>query len=196
MSTSSSRNQSRRTSRSGPSTTSKEKDTHKSSSDRRLKAKSTQIETGRRRGSQQTESGLVIASDRPALKSRVNSAPLVRRVADIGGAAGDGTHERKDDDVADALAAVESGDLDAQDEDEVAGVVGAVKHFQPFKTPEVSFVRAHICLRQLTVHVFAALRSPTGHQYRRYWIEKGGKVDVYAESAEPTFSFRLSGCGA
>ena len=83
-----------------------------------------------------------ISAQRPDGKSRTNSAPLVQTISEPG---------RRD--------AVENGDkpyasdLDSrnrdegpvaiangQDEDEVAGVVGTLKHFQPFRNHEVGIL--------------------------------------------------------
>lgn len=152
MSTSSSRNQSRRTSRSGPSSSNKET-THKSSSERRSKAKSAQIvsDSGRRRASQQADTGLVVAAERPALKSRVNSAPLAQRQRIAEGSDDEDPRSGlRGEEGGDATVAEERPVVDAQDEDEVAGVVGAVKHFQPFKTPEVCYFSLWECTRHPT----------------------------------------------
>ena len=88
----------------------------------------------RRRPSQQAESALTISSERPNLKGRTNSAPLVQHAAAAQRAIGDGTRTPRnpvshESDRTDGI--------DAQDEDEVAGVVGAVNRFQPFRTSAV-----------------------------------------------------------
>ena len=113
---------SRRSSRSGSQTAGS--DAHKSS-ERREKAKSSQYD-GRRRGSRQVE-----VEERPRLKSRTNSAPLVD--ARLGGdgeqtQGGKGGAQRRGQEVISE---------DAQDSDEEAGVVGAVKDLKPFRSPEV-----------------------------------------------------------
>ena len=133
MPTPSSGRDSRRSSKSGPSGN----DAHKSSnSDRREKTKSAQVYDDRRRGSRQTESGLGSVSERPQLTSRTNSAPLLEPGARYGGARGEQTSSART--TASSTSKVGSEDAgDAQDEDEVAGVVGAVRHFQPFQNPEV-----------------------------------------------------------
>ena len=105
------------------------------SSDRREKSKSSQVYVGQRRGSRQAESELANASARPPLKGRTNSAPLIdARGADTGS-----RHNVEDGRQTGSSTprAGPRGYQDAQDEDEVAGVVGAVRHFQPFQSPEV-----------------------------------------------------------
>lgn len=102
---------------------------HKSS-ERREKAKSSQYD-GRRRGSRQVE-----VEERPRLKSRTNSAPLVD--ARLGGRE-DGEQTSKGARRGQA-APPQVGDViseDAQDSDEEAGVVGTVKDLKPFRSPEV-----------------------------------------------------------
>lgn len=100
------------------------------SSERREKAKSSQYD-GRRRGSRQVE-----VEERPRIKSRTNSAPLVD--ARLGGRE-DGEQTSKGARRGQATAP-QVGDViseDAQDSDEEAGVVGAVKDLKPFRSPEV-----------------------------------------------------------
>lgn len=105
------------------------------SSERREKAKSSQFYDGRRRGSKQVE-----VEERPRLKSRTNSAPLVdarlggreegEQTSKGGGRKGQASTPR----VGEAISE------DAQDSDEEAGVVGAVRDLKPFRSPEVRFV--------------------------------------------------------
>ena len=135
MPTSSSGRESRRSSKSG----STGKDVYKSS-ERKEKSKSSQIYDGQRRGSRQAESGLGSASARPQLKGRTNSAPFIDgRSSEPSRRQDVGKREQRDfDRQASATARVGPRTAqDAQDEDEVAGVVGAVRHFQPFQSPEV-----------------------------------------------------------
>lgn len=104
-------------------------------SERREKSKSSQVYEAQRRGSKQAESGLVGASARPQVKGRTNSAPLIdARGADTA------SRQNVEDGKQTGSSTPRAGrsDLqDAQDEDEVAGVVGAVRHFQPFQSSEV-----------------------------------------------------------
>lgn len=102
---------------------------HKSN-ERREKAKSSQY-VGQQRDSRQVE-----VEERPRLKSRTNSAPLVN--ARLGG--------REDEEQTSKgvrkgqASAPQVGDViseDARDSDEEAGVVGAVKDLKPFRSPEV-----------------------------------------------------------
>lgn len=102
------------------------------SSERREKAKSSQIYDARRRGSRQVE-----VEERPRLKSRTNSAPLVD--ARLGGRE-EGAQTSKGVRRGQASAPQLVGEAiseDAQDSDEEAGVVGAVKDLKPFRSPEV-----------------------------------------------------------
>lgn len=108
-------------------------DAHTSSSERREKAKSSQYD-GQRRGSRQVE-----AEERQRLKSRTNSAPLVD--ARLGGGR-EGEQQTKGRRKGGAATPQIGGVIseDAQDEDEVAGVVGAVRDLKPFRSPEVMLV--------------------------------------------------------
>lgn len=105
-------------------------------SERREKAKSSQFYDGRRRGSKQSEH---VPDDRPRIKSRTNSAPLVN--ARLGGRAeGEqtskgGTQGRRGAGRQASVGGVISED--AQDSDEEAGVVGAVRQLKPFASLEV-----------------------------------------------------------
>ena len=108
------------------------------STDRREKAKSSQVYDGRRRASKQAESSGSSVPQRPGLKSRTNSAPLVETRDGQSGVHKvdvDGEKPRVGGKSSSTprIGAVET----AQDEDEVAGVVGAVRKFQPFQSPEV-----------------------------------------------------------
>lgn len=136
MPSSNSGRDSRRSSKSGPSGNEAYK-----SSDRREKAKSSQVYPSSRRGSRQAESTLGSVPERPSVKGRTYSAPLVDRVGEPGrrDELHDGEQTRKESKSSSAPR-VDAGGVgveDAQDEDEVAGVVGAVKRFQPFQNPEV-----------------------------------------------------------
>lgn len=129
--------ESRRSSKSSLPSNSKE-DAEKRSERRREKAKSSQIYESSRRGSKQAESGLGSLSERPKLKGRTNSTPVVSRVAEPGHR--DGTEEREQTREGRSRQTSQAGletHAGAQDEDEVAGVVGTVKKFQPFQNPEV-----------------------------------------------------------
>lgn len=108
------------------------------SSERREKAKSSQsyttAQSASRRGSVQPQgSDLGSVPERPGLKSRTRSAPLVEyRKAPP-------AHPDTAEDRADGHEGQAGGGAlaDGRDEDEVAGVVGAVRQYQPFQSPEV-----------------------------------------------------------
>ena len=158
MPTPSSGRESRRGSK--PNATSNE--AYKSSNERREKAKSSQIYDSRRRPSRQAESGLGSASARPQLKGRTNSAPLIDR----GGADhGSRQSDRYGDQTAVSSTASTTpragtyADRDAQDEDEVAGVVGALKTYQPFKSFQVGCSRVFGCKEHMT-DLFRNRRRP------------------------------------
>lgn len=92
----------------------------------------------RRESVQPSLDGLQTVPERPRLKNRTNSAPLVetRRTAlDQHG----GPKEGSGHGAAETAAKSPTGAavVDGQDEDEVAGVVGAVRQYQPFQSPEV-----------------------------------------------------------
>ena len=148
--------ESRRSSKSGPSGS----DAYKSS-ERKEKTKSSQSYTssphnGARRGSVQpdpprrgsVQPELSSVPERPRLKSRTHSAPLVDQRKDPGGAqrvavvdksqhASPPHHEEVEEH--DFAGSAAGGAMsDGQDEDEVAGAVGAVRQYQPFQNPEVS----------------------------------------------------------
>lgn len=122
--------ESRRSSKSGASGSEAYK-----SSERREKAKSSQVYDSRRRGSKQAESGLGSVSERPQLKGRTNSAPLIE--ARVRQGVRDGEQTGDEGKGSSTPRATYGGDEDGRDEDEVAGVVGAVRNLQPFQTPEV-----------------------------------------------------------
>ena len=102
-----------------------------STSDRRAKAQSQQIYKQGRRPSQQVEDGLKVSAERPGVKSRTNSAPLVQTAVDAKRSSTGQKSTRAQQDGP-ATTAKKAGEH-AQDEDEVAGVVGAIRHFQPFR---------------------------------------------------------------
>lgn len=78
--------------------------------------------------------GAASAPQRPKLGTRTSSAPLVERRRGSGYAAGLQRLPPSQEHVAQAgTGAVEEG----QDEDEVAGVVGAVRQYEPFRSPQV-----------------------------------------------------------
>jgi len=138
MRTSSSGRESRRSSKS-------EQDAPRTS-DRHEKARSTQVHgsvhSGARRGSvQQSQEGLQSVPERPRLKSRTNSAPLVetRRAApgQPGGSRDGGAHKAAESVAKSRTSPAGAAMADGQDEDEVAGVVGAVRQYEPFQSPEV-----------------------------------------------------------
>jgi len=138
MPTSSTERESRRSSRSGPSGHEAYK-----SSERTEKAKSSQNHaapnSAARRGSVQPNLGSV--AERPPFKTRTNSAPLVER-REVGSDE-EGTERQyvagKQDAHARHTPQAGAGAMsNGQDEDEVAGVVGAVRQYQPFQSPEVS----------------------------------------------------------
>ena len=111
----------------------------KSSGDRRQKAQSTEVYTGRRRPSQQADNGTQVYQQRPEVKTRTNSAPLVQTINEPGLRNGLEKGDKISNSVLDLQQRV--ADVNAvapgQDEDEVAGVVGTVKHFEPFQSPRV-----------------------------------------------------------
>jgi hypothetical protein len=114
------RGESRRSSKSGASGN----DAYKSS-ERREKAKSSQVYDSRRRGSKQSGEGRGAAPpERPTLKGRTNSAPVVERRGGQPDRPSKGPSSPRLDE-------------DAQDEDEVAGVVGAADRLQLVQQPEV-----------------------------------------------------------
>lgn len=129
MPTQSSGRESRRSSRSGPTS-----DEAYKSGERREKAKSSQIYDSRRRSSRQTEGGLSSVSERPKLGGRTNSAPLIEGRH---GQNREQTGNRSKESSSTPPPLNDDGVQDARDEDEVAGVVGAIRHFQPFQNPEV-----------------------------------------------------------
>lgn len=133
----------------------------RSAAERREKAKSTQsysaAYSASRRGSVQPEQGRGLGSlpERPKLKSRTNSAPNVQtkrrgsqqathpQQQGADGVGADGIAETEDDedeDEEEGKARQTAGMADGQDEDEVAGAVGAVRQYQPFQSPEVIHV--------------------------------------------------------
>lgn len=132
---------SRRSSKSGGTGAGLGTDDAYKSSERREKAKSSQYD-GRRRGSRQVEGNA--AEERPRLKSRTNSAPLVD--ARLGGQA-DGEQTSKGAGGRRGQQSKVEGVIseDAQDSDEEAGVVGAVKDLKPFRSPEVCFAGMSFC---------------------------------------------------
>lgn len=97
------------------------------------KAKSSQIYDSRR----QTDGTLGSATARPQLKGRTNSAPLIQRASNTQHVDehGDETPVSSTTSTTPRLGSHAIGE--AQDEDEVAGVVGAVRAYQPFKSFEV-----------------------------------------------------------
>lgn len=136
MPTPSSGRESRRDSSSKSSAAAKESSRRSGYHKDREKAKSSQIYDSRR----QTDGTLGSATSRPQLKSRTNSAPLIDR----GGAGSNAEHinghgeQTAVSSTASTTPRVSSYRVpDAQDEDEVAGVVGAVRAYQPFKSFEV-----------------------------------------------------------
>jgi len=74
------------------------------------------------------------ASQRPSLGTRTSSAPLVERRRGSGYATGMQRLPPSQEHVDQAgTGAVEPG----QDEDEAAGVVGAMRQYEPFRSPQV-----------------------------------------------------------
>ncbi|TKA39847.1 hypothetical protein B0A54_10197 [Friedmanniomyces endolithicus] len=132
----------RRSSKSGPTGT----DALKSlPSERREKTKSSQSYTAAysaaRRGSAQPyqEGGLGALPERPRLKTRTHSAPVVDRAAQQNGQAHDPVPAQSEPEGRDFAQPASPGAMaDGQDEDEVAGAVGAVRQYQHFQNSEVS----------------------------------------------------------
>ncbi|KAK0981364.1 hypothetical protein LTR91_011945 [Friedmanniomyces endolithicus] len=132
----------RRSSKSGPTGT----DALKSlPSERREKTKSSQSYTAAysaaRRGSVQPyqEGGLGALPERPRLKTRTHSAPVVDRAAQQNGQAHDPVPAQSEPEGRDFAQPASLGAMaDGQDEDEVAGAVGAVRQYQHFQNSEVS----------------------------------------------------------
>ena len=112
---------------------------HKSSSDRRQKTQSTEVYTGRRRPSQQADNGIQLSTQRPEAKIRTNSAPLVHTISEPGLRNGLEKTDKISNSELDLRRRVATANSveHGQDEDEVAGVVGAIKHFEPFRSPQV-----------------------------------------------------------
>ena len=126
-----------RESRRGSKASATASETYKSS-ERREKAKSSQVYDSRRRPSRQAETPPTSA--RPQLKGRTNSAPLIDRTGAEPGTRQGVEHGGQTGASSNASSTPRGGSHyvgDAQDEDEVAGVVGAMKSYQPFKTFEV-----------------------------------------------------------
>ena len=111
--------------------------------DRREKAKSSQTYAqytgGAGPGGEGGPAGVVSpqsAVRRPQLGGRTSSAPLVERRLGSGHAAGLQRLPQGQEHVAQAgTGAAEAG----QDEDEVAGVVGAMRQYEPFRSPQVGY---------------------------------------------------------
>lgn len=78
------------------------------------------------------------APRRPQLGTRTSSAPLVERRRGSGYAAG---LQRLPQGYEPGAQAGTGAAEAFQDEDEVAGVVGAMKQYEPFKSPQVRFLR-------------------------------------------------------
>ena len=137
--------ESRRSSKSGPSGIDAQR-----SLDRREKAKSSQSYvapyTGTRRGSVQPnqDGGLEKLAERPRMKTRTNSAPLVvaarkGSVVSTLQSQEQDVEEPEETDAAELALQTTGGAMaEGQDEDEVAGVVGAVRQYQPFQSAEVT----------------------------------------------------------
>ena len=111
------------------------------SADRREKAKSGQYAAGARRASLKPEElngrGGATGLRRPGM-SRGNSAPIIERSRGTGYATG--VQEQDEGEQADNARQTDAGAgaaASGQDEDEVAGVVGAVKQYAPFQNPEL-----------------------------------------------------------
>lgn len=141
MPTSTSGRDSRRSSKSGPSSNDAVK-----SSERREKAKSSQSYStayiNARRESVQRNLGSV--PERPRVKSRTRSAPSIEP-RKPGAAQLTASIEDADQDTEGRSITPQSGGgamADGQDEDEVAGVVGAVRQYQPFQSLEVLLLLA------------------------------------------------------
>lgn len=102
-------------------------------------------------------------TERPRLKTRTNSAPLV---TDRGRLTGEQQHHRRDDESwhrpharrPPPTAAPPPTDVAGQDEDETLGVVGAIRRFHPFRTPEVSRSQSHV--RRVQVRGIEKLINP------------------------------------
>lgn len=164
MPTSGSGRDARRSSKSGSSG-----DDAQRSSERREKAKSSQTYSAAysnsRRGSVQptSQEGLGSVPERPRVKTRTNSAPLIE-VRKAGGE----LSEDQDEDAAeqeeiearDFAAPAGGGAMaDGQDEDEVAGVVGALRQYHPFQSPEV-------CISYYVFLAFTGTEAKRGVQCR------------------------------
>lgn len=115
-------------------------DSGSAGTDRREKAKSGQYPAGARRSSLKPEelNGRGGSAPRRPGMSRGNSAPIIERSRGTGYATG--VQEQDEEEQGDNA---QQGDAGAgaaasgQDEDEVAGVVGAVKQYAPFQNPEL-----------------------------------------------------------
>ncbi|KAI7353892.1 ras GEF [Hortaea werneckii] len=142
MPTSTAGHEARRSSKSGPSAGYENNKAY----ERREKSKSSQYhgarDTGYRRGSVQPthqEGRVPGATARPRLKDRTNSAPIVEgRQSGAGDKGRDGENSQDEGTDADETDAAQPAMGGAMDDDEVAGVVGAVRQYQPFQSPEVA----------------------------------------------------------
>ncbi len=76
--------------------------------------------------------------ERPRLKTRTHSAPVVDRAAQQNGQAHDPVPAQSEPEGRDFAQPASLGAMaDGQDEDEVAGAVGAVRQYQHFQNSEV-----------------------------------------------------------
>jgi hypothetical protein len=116
------------------------------SSDRKEKAKSTQY----------GQPGAGSTAQRPQQGTRTTSAPLVERRRGSGYAANLQRLPPSQEHVAQAgTGAAEAG----QDEDEVTGVVGAMRQYEPFRSPQVCETTCGGLLREHT-NILRSLKSP------------------------------------
>ncbi|KAI7589764.1 ras GEF [Hortaea werneckii] len=143
MPTSTAAPEARRSSKSGPSAGHENNKAY----ERREKSKSSQYhgarDPGSRRGSVQPthqEGGFAgSTAARPRLKDRHNSAPIVEgRQYSTRDEDQDGEESQDEGTDAEETDAAQPAMGGAMDEDEVAGVVGAVRQYQPFQSPEVA----------------------------------------------------------
>lgn len=137
--------ESRRSSKSGPSGS-----VAQGSGERKEKSKSSQsyatsYNAARRGSAQPSQEALGSVAERPRLKTRTHSEPLVEVRKTESGASGSELEDGLASPGPDAYTLAPqqvggSGMANGQDEDEVAGAVGTVRQYQPFQSPEVRYL--------------------------------------------------------
>lgn len=147
--------------------------------ERKEKAKSSQVFG--QSGAVNTASG----PQRPQLGTRTTSAPIVERRRGSGYAAG--------------LQRVPPGQEQAgsgaaefgQDEDEMIGVVGAMRQYEPFRSPQVHAHQNEQVTYDLLAHLLileTARRTHTRNEHCGHWRRRRWKVDVSTGRTGPAVS--------